>query len=559
MKQVQIFLEKSRHFKNEKSLFVKFPYNPEYVSRIKSLPMRYYHPISKMWEVPQELEEQLYKVFEIENTVKKFVPINKDKLIENIQLPELKTKQPLFAHQIQAIKFGLYNNSFLLADEMGLGKTATTIHYALVRQQLNSHKHCLIIAGINELKFNWLAEIENHSYSTGKVLGSRVNKKGKIVIDSQKSILEDLQKVPEEYFWITNIESIRNADILAEIKNLINHDLLDMIVIDEAQVIKNPASQQGKAFLQLKPKTKVALTGTPIMNNPLESFPILTWLGQENHSFWQFKQMFCIFGGYLGKEVVGYKNLDILQKKLDKIMLRRLKNDLLDLPKRTFTTEYLQMNSKQMKIYEEVRIQLLQEVDLIKADPNPLARFTRLRQATADTSLLSSSVFESVKIERIKQIAEELIENGKSFAVFSVWSKMIDKIVEALDFANPAKVTGEVKNKFAEIQKFENDKNCHCIIGTVGAMGTGYNLTKASTVIFADSPWNFALKSQAADRLYRIGQKNNVNVITLVCKDTIDEKIEQIVDKKGEISKFLVGDGIIDKENRSKLVDILLS
>lgn len=559
MKQVQIFLEKSKYFKNEKSLFIKFPYDEECVRRVKSLSMRYYHIKEKMWEVPRELEEQVYKVFEMPDNIKKFVPIDKDKLIENIQLPELKTKQPLFAHQIQAIKFGLYNNSFLLADEMGLGKTATALHYALVRQQLNNYKHCLIIAGINELKFNWLAEIENHSYSAAKVLGSRINKKGKIVVDNQKAILKDLQNVPGEYFWITNIESIRNTNILTQIKTLIANEQLEMVVIDEAQVIKNPASQQGKAFLQLKPKTKVALTGTPIMNNPLESFPILTWLGQENHSFWQFKQMFGVFGGYQNKEIVGYKNLDILQKKLDKIMLRRLKNDLLDLPERTFITEYLQMNSKQTKIYEEVRIQLLQEVDLIKADPNPLARFTRLRQATADTSLLSSSVLESVKIERIKQIAGELIENGKSFVIFSVWSKMVDKITEALDFANPAKVTGEVKDKFAEIQKFEKDKDCHCIIGTVGAMGTGYNLTKASTVVFADSPWNLALKSQAADRLYRIGQKNNVNVITLVCKDTIDEKIEQIVYKKGEISKFLVGDGVIDKENRDKLVDILLS
>ena len=128
---------------------------------------------------------------------------------------------------------------------------------------------------------------------------------------------------------------------------------------------------------------------------------------------------------------------------------------------------------------------------------------------------------------------------------------------ERLKRFNPAIITGETKDRVAEQDKFMNDKRCKCIIGTIGAMGTGLTLTAASTVIFLDSPWNRANKEQAEDRAHRIGTKSNLNIITIVCKDTIDERIEELVYKKGAMADMLV-DGKIDN-NKSEIIDFLLN
>ena len=329
---------------------------------------------------------------------------------------------------------------------------------------------------------------------------------------------------------------------------------------------KNPSSQQGKGILKIQPECRIAMTGTPLMNNPFDLYIILKWLGYEKHAFYAFKQHYGVFGGYGGYECTGYRYLDELQAQLDEIMLRRLKSDVLDLPEKTHITEYVEMTPKQKQIYDEVTADIKMNIDQIKMQNNPLAELIRMRQATGYTGILSSTVKESAKLDRMEELVEEAVQNGKKVVIFSNWTQMTDAILDRLHRKlnlvgrlEPAIITGETKDTDRQymVDRFQNSDTCKVIIGTIGAMGTGLTLTAGTVEIFMDEPWNRANKEQAEDRCHRVGTKENVTIYTLVCKDTIDEKVHALVENKGKIADMLV-DGKITG-NKSELLDFLLS
>ena len=170
----------------------------------------------------------------------------------------------------------------------------------------------------------------------------------------------------DEYFIITNVESLRNEPITTEIVKLCKNGTIGMIAADEVHKMKNPSSQQGKAFLKLQADTMIAMTGTPLMNTPLDIYIILKWLGFEKHAFYAFKNHYCVLGGFGGYQVVGYRNLDELQENLDTVMLRRLKQDVLDLPDKLYVDEFVEMTPKQEQIYREVTADIKAHIDEIQ-------------------------------------------------------------------------------------------------------------------------------------------------------------------------------------------------
>ena len=332
-----------------------------------------------------------------------------------------------------------------------------------------------------------------------------------------------------------------------------------MIALDEGHKCKDPSSIQGKHLLKLSSETMISMTGTPLMNNPLDLYIHLKWLGYEKHGFYPFKKHYCVFGGFGGYQVVSYKHLDQLKEQLDEIMLRRLKKDVLDLPEKIYTTEYVEMTPKQTKIYREVKAEIKENIDMILSAINPLAEMIRLRQATGYTGILSSEIKESAKLDRLEEIVEELVANNNKAIIFSNWTSVTNPTYERLEKYNPAIITGETKNRVAEQDKFMTNPDCKVIIGTTGAMGTGLTLTAANTVIFLDEPWTKAAKDQAEDRAHRIGTKENVNIITLLCKDTIDERVHEIVEQKGAMADLLVDGKISAANSKRDLVNFLLS
>ena len=200
-------------------------------------------------------------------------------------------------------------------------------------------------------------------------------------------------------------------------------------------------------------------------------------------------------------------------------------------------------------------------IDMVKAAINPLAEMIRLRQATGYTGILSSAIQESAKLDRMEELVEDAISNDKKVVIFSNWTQMTDVVYDRLAGKGygVSVITGETKDEDRQnvVNLFQNSPNCKVLIGTIGAMGTGLTLTAGTVEIFMDEPWNMALKDQAIDRCHRIGQKQNITVYTMLTKNTIDERIHELVTKKGAMADMLV-DGKVAGD-KGAIVDYLLS
>ena len=560
---ITIEIRKAKRANGDYSMFVSFPYDTRIIDIIREFPTRYWCPDTKEWEIPAlKIDELMNKLADYPVDL-----IGQELLVaEQVDAPkefEFKTKP--FNHQIVGFNYGLNHARWLLGDEQGLGKTKQVIDIAIAKKLQYGYKHCLIVCGVNGLKWNWREEIKTHSNESSHILGQKI-KKGKVSIGSTQDKIHDLDTLlasPEtisDYFIITNVESLRNEEIASKLSELCKNKTIGLIAADEVHKMKNPTSQQGKGFLKLCAENEIAMTGTPLMNTPLDLYIILKWLGYEKHSFYAFKNHHCIMGGYGGYEVVGYKNMAELQEQLDVLMLRRLKEDVLDLPEKTYVDEYVEMKGKQEQIYKEVTMEIKANIDQISIAPNPLAELIRMRQATGYTGILSSTIKESAKLERMEELVDDAVENGKKVVIFSNWTQITDIVFNRLkNKYGTVFITGQLEDRHRQgaVDRFQNDDTCKVIVGTTGAMGTGLTLTAGTVEIFLDEPWSKALKNQAEDRCHRIGQNNNVTIYTLITKNTIDERIHELVEEKGALSDAII-DGKITKD-KMELLQFLLS
>lgn len=570
---ILIDIRKSNKLKDsEYSAFIKFDYNSKIVDAIRELPFRYYNPSETEWEVPtNKVEYLINKLKEFDIKICGKITIFEDKNT-NIGLPEgfeFKTKP--FSHQLEGVEYGLKYDRWFLGDEQGLGKSKQVIDIAVARKVMYGYRFCLIVCGVNTLKWNWVNEIHTHSKEDAYILGQR-RKGTKIRIGSTKDKLEDLKlmydiKEPHPYFIITNVESFRDKNIADTISDLCKKGIIGMCAADEMHKMKNPTAQQTKGFLKCLPYCRIGMTGTPLMNSPMDLYVILKWLGYESHAFYSFKQHYCVMGGYGGYEIVGYKNLDQLTAQVREIMLRRLKSEVLDLPEKIYVDEIVEMEGKQAVMYKEVESGI--KADYISGNidlTNPLSALIRLRQTTGYPGILSDEITESAKLDRMGEIVENCISNDEKVIIFSNWTQMTDAILQVLHTKlkligrlEPAVITGNTNDSDRQqiVDRFQNNDVCRVIIGTIGAMGTGLTLTAATTVIFVDEPWNKALFDQAVDRAHRIGQKNNITIYSIMCKDTIDERIHNLIYKKGAMSDAIIDGKVVG--NKNEVFDYLLN
>lgn len=559
------------------SAFVSFEYESNLVSIIKSMGTRVYIPDKKTWEIPESAVPMLmsrlhdYDVL-LRGEMRHETPES------HAQLPSgfVFTTKP-YKHQMEGVIYGLEHESFLLGDDQGLGKTKEIIDLAMCRKQIDGLKHCLIICGINGNKYNWADEVKIHSREDSWILGTRFTKRPpiKMIEGSTKDKMEDLNNIPHQFFWITNIETLRGGSfkekqgkrtvirfpIAEKIQELCDRGIIGMIAFDEAHKAKNPDSQQGKALLSIDCKgPKIPMSGTFVLNNPLDLYLPLRWSGFETHSFYAYKQHYCKMGGFGGKEIVGYKNLDELRSMVSKVMLRRVKGDVLDLPPKVHTIEWVDAYPEQKSLYKDVRDQVRDNIDKVKVHPDPLSEMLRLRQVTGYPGILSSTVTKSAKMDRMEELVEDEVSVGGKAIIFSNWSEMTNVIRHKLKKYNPAYITGEVGSvqRMEEKDRFQNDPNCKVMIGTIGALGTGFTLTAAQLVIFVDEPWNRGIKDQAEDRAHRIGTRGTVRIVTILTRDTVDEGVYNLVQKKGKMADLLV-DGKVDGKNVDNVLSYLLT
>lgn len=569
------------------SLIVRSEYSPDLVNALKAIPSSCYLKKSKLWEVSISdlaiLLDSLTMIDDIklelqdDNIIRPRLEqseIDVSKPVDlsecsygpkDLTLEELKEfKLAPLSHQVMAINYGLNNNKWLLLDDMGLGKTATLIYLAETLHKRGLIEHCFIVCGVNSLKSNWKAEIQKFSYESVKILGEYTTKRGTHRIGSVKDRVAELKNPIEEFFVITNIETLRSADFIDAFNSKKNPNKFGMIAVDEVHRTSNASSEQGHNLLKLTADYLVAATGTLITSNPINAYLPLHWLGIDNATLTGYKSSHCIFGGFAGSQVVGYKNLDVLQEEIDNCSVRRVKDQIKGLPEKSLIYELVDMSDEHRRFYDAIVDGVKEEVDKIQLNNNNLlALTTRLRQATACPGILTTNSIMSSKIERCVELAIDLVSKGEKVVVMSSFKEPVYQLAELLASYKPLVCTGNntADEREANKTKFQTDPDAKIILCTHDSMGTGHTLNAAAYEICLDEKWNYTENAQSHDRIHRVNNERPAFIYTLICKDTIDERVHNIATYKKDLSEYIIDHKTnqVSKSLQQEMTNILLN
>ena len=543
-----------RKMTGKSSFLINFDFNQKIVDTLKTIPTYYYHKSDYSWEIPiNYLSMALEALTFIDDVYLYLLPDESDNpkqidfKLTKTEIDQFRFKP--FDHQIDGINFGLdpKHTKWLLCDSMGLGKTNEIIWYAETLKRRGLIDHCLIICGVDSLRQNWKKEIQKFSTESVLVLGEKVSKKGKVSYASVDQRAKQLLEPIEEFFVVVNVATLRSDKVIEAFKKSKNK--FGLIAVDEAHKISNKSSQQGANLLKLNSPYKIAATGTPIVNSPLSAYLLLSWTDNDKSTLTTYKSNYCEFGGFGGKQVIGYKNLDVLKEEMDSCSIRRTLDQVRDdMPLKTVHYEVIEMSDAHRKFYDAVKEGVKEEADRIELKSgNLLALTTRLRQATACPVILTTQDILSSKLERCVEIVEDLVSQGEKVVILSTFKEPVYQLAKLLEKYKPLVATGDVDDQiaFSRMDQFQNDPISKVFVGTHGKCGTGFTLNAASYMICIDTPYTYSSFSQSTDRIWRVTNTRPAFITVLTCGDSIDERVAAIVENKKELADFLV-DG---KEN----------
>ena len=551
------------------SICVTFDFNQYIVDALKTIPTYYYHKKDNVWEFPicylGRLLDSLTFLDEIQLRLLDTPESGEFRFGKQYNLEPLSEiekvsfKMKPFDHQLEAINYGLVQEKWLLLDSMGLGKTNSIIWLAETLKRRGIIDHCFIICGVNSLKQNWKKEIAKFSTESAVVLGEYTTRNGTIRYRSMDKRAAQLKDPIEEFFVITNLESLRDDRIIDAFKKSSNK--FGMIAFDEAHKAATKTSQQGTNLLKLDAPFKIAATGTLITNNPLSAYVPLSWTDNDRSILTTYKSQYCNFGGIHNAQVIGFKNLEVLQEEIQSCSLRRTLDQVrTDMPPKTVTLEVLEPDESQRKFYEAIKEGVKEEADKIELkSANLLALTTRLRQATACPSLLTTQSISSCKVDRCVELIQELTSQGEKVVVLSVFKETLNDLAAKLDQFRFSVNTGDVPDAVVadNVSRFQDDPREQVFIGTWGKVGTGWTLNAASYLICIDTPYTAAMFDQGTDRIWRVNNDRPAFITVLICGDTIDERVQEIIERKKELGEYLVDGVEFSGQLNSKLDDEL--
>jgi non-specific serine/threonine protein kinase len=414
-----------------------------------------------------------------------------------------------------------------LADDMGLGKTLQVLAFLLARRKAGQAAGPSLLVGPASLLGNWSAEIARFAPS----LRTRI-----VHSSAQGEQAEDADLVITTYGMLPRKPALRSAE-------------WDVAILDEAQAIKNPGARQTRAVKELRARVRIALTGTPVENRPLDLWSIFDFLNPGLLGSAQ------AFGRFIKKlENRGYGPLRELTRPY---LLRRLKTDknvIRDLPDKTEMTAFCGLTKKQVVLYQktvEELTQSLKDADGMKRRGLVLASLIRLKQICNHPSQwLRDGDYapdSSGKFARLSALCEEIAARQEKVLVFTQFRELTEPLAAFLEqvFGAPGLVLhGEtkVRERSALVERFQTSEAPFFVL-SLKAGGTGLNLTAASHVVHFDRWWNPAVEEQATDRAFRIGQKRKVLVHKFVCRGTLEEKIDALLAEKRRLSGELLEGG----------------
>lgn len=495
------------------------------------------------------LKNTKYNIIKTDNLFDNFI----DKFYKfkdiNLTLPKDELKI-LRDYQVTGVKwlYTLAKTGFggILADEMGLGKTIQVIYYIKQMLKDNENNKFLIVVPTS-LAYNW-----DHEFDS---FGSNI--KRKICVgnkDKRTKILSDLND--------TNV-IITTYGLLREDEELYNNLNFNTMVIDEAQNIKNNMAGITKVVKKINAETKFALTGTPLENSILELWSIFDFIMPGYlASLTKFQSKYKIKDFDEDSEIL----IKGLSKQINPFILRRKKQDVVkELPDKLINDIYIELKDEQKKLYVAELERVKEEMEkIIETEGMNKARFlilqllTKLRQICIDPSIVYDNYKDgSNKLEQLESIVNEYIKNNHKILIFSSFKTALNIVKEKLNKAKikTYMIDGNVpaKDRIEMVDNFNNNDDVKVFLIMLKSGGTGLNLATADVVIHLDLWWNPQAENQATDRAHRIGQKNTVEVIHLITKGTIEEKILELQNKKRILSDKLIDGEIRDKNILSEL------
>jgi SWI/SNF-related matrix-associated actin-dependent regulator 1 of chromatin subfamily A len=449
--------------------------------------------------------------------------IIKDNEIKNVVIDYNQYEHRLpMNHQKPAIEKLVGNKKFILADDMGLGKTTSTIIAALETKV----KKILIICPAS-LKINWQREIENYS-------------------DRSVYIVDGKKFSDEHDFTIINYDILKNFhDPKKKEESIILKSKFDLIIMDEAHMISNPQAQRTKIVNDISDNCNRVwlLTGTPMTSRPMNYFNLLKLVDSPVAANWMaYAKRYCNgFQFNVGKRkvwnVTGASNLDELRERTQSHILRRLKEEVLDLPEKIITPVFLRLKSKE---YEDL---MGEYYDWYEKNPDESSSLT----IQFGKLMKVRKVIAQEKVKNSIELAENIIEQGKKVIIFTNFT---DTLMEFVNHFGKSAVYLDGSCSKPKRQKavddFQENEKIKVFVGNLKAAGVGITLTSAEAVIMNDLSFVPAEHAQAEDRSHRIGQKNSTSVYYPLFENTIEGAIYDILTRKKIIISKVMGDDIMD-------------
>ena len=458
----------------------------------------------------------------------------------------------LYPYQKEGVKFGLFKRAVLIGDEMGLGKTIQAIALAILKKETFGYSKVLVVT-LASLKEQWKREIERFSGERAEVIAGNPGQRR----EGYKT---------DALFKITNYEAVlRDGRILAEFSP-------DVVVLDEAQRIKNFETKTADSVKAIPRKHSLVLTGTPLENKLEDVYSIVQFLDPNLLApLWKFAADHFLLSRSKKGRILGYTNLDLLHEKIKPIVIRRRKEEVLsELPDEVVNNYYLELSPEQVEYHSSYAAALMPILNKKYLTPMDIRRMQELlllmRRVCDSTYLIDRQTNVSPKLKELESILEELVvENKRKTVIFSEWTTMTFLIAKHLSKAgiDYVELSGKVpvKKRQALIDEFTNNPDCKVFLST-DAGGTGLNLQAADCVVNFELPWNPAKLNQRVGRVNRIGQASKcVNVVNLISKDSIEEKIMAGLQMKTDLFKGVFDGGedtvMFSREKRTELLNKL--
>ena len=442
-----------------------------------------------------------------------------------------------FSHQEDGIKFLLKNKKCILADDMGLGKTYQSIVAAL---ECNAERVLIICP--SSLKINWMREVQNFCDDVSIISGNYWNPARFTIVNYD--ILKNFHTVAERN------KEYEDWELMRDIVNF----KPDLMILYEAHYVKNHKSKRGGILKDLSKNfgcEKVwLLTGTPIANRPMDYYNLLSIIDSPITNNWvHYAKTYCDGmrfrkGGKFVWVTKGASNLDELASKTKRTILRRKKEDVLDLPEKLITPVYLELEN--VDGYKSVWEDYLEKRRIEGKKGNPA------RDLVEMTLLRTFIAMETVPYSIEK--AEEALELNKKVIIFCNFNDEMDAFIR--HFGNKCVcVRGGMsdKQKQLSVDRFQEDDSCKVFVGQIKAAGVGLTLTKAEIVIMNSLDWVPGNHEQAEDRAYRIGQKETVNIYYMLMDETIDTLVWDILNEKKKIIGTIMGEDDLITEFLNKI------